>query len=140
VDAPLLTTERRGGERHVRVDAEGKASRTRFTPIERFPTAALMAVGLDTGRTHQIRVHAASIGHPVAGDGRYGGADDPVVLAAGLRRLFLHAHRLTFRVPGATTTVTVAAPLDAELEAVLACLRAEAGAPDPGVAGPEARD
>jgi 23S rRNA pseudouridine955/2504/2580 synthase len=140
VDAPLLTTERRGGERHVRVDAEGKASRTRFTPLERFPTAALMAVGLDTGRTHQIRVHAASIGHPVAGDGRYGGAHDPVVLAAGLRRLFLHAHRLTFRVPGATTTVTVAAPLDAELEAVLACLRAEAGAPDPEVAGPEARD
>jgi 23S rRNA pseudouridine955/2504/2580 synthase len=106
VDAPLETTERRGGERFVRVDA------------------AVMAVDLDTGRTHQIRVHAASIGHPVAGDQRYGQADDPIVAGYGLQRLFLHARSLTFRVPGSDRSVTVEAPLDPGLEAVLGRLRA----------------
>ena len=72
VDAPLLTDERRGGERHVRVDAAGKEAVTHFVPLERFPDAVLAEVHLATGRTHQIRVHAASIGHPVAGDERYG--------------------------------------------------------------------
>ncbi|MBL8225989.1 MAG: RluA family pseudouridine synthase [Chromatiales bacterium] len=124
VDAPLETTERRGGERFVRVDAAGKPARTHFIPLERFPGAALMAVDLDTGRTHQIRVHAASIGHPVAGDQRYGQADDPIVAGYGLQRLFLHARSLTFRVPGSDRSVTVEAPLDPGLEAVLGRLRA----------------
>jgi len=70
VDAPLITDERRGGERHVRVDAAGKSALTRFIPLERFAEAVLTEVHLTTGRTHQIRVHAASIGHPVAGDER----------------------------------------------------------------------
>lgn len=128
VDAPLLTTERRGGERHVRVDAQGKASRTRFTPLERFAGAALMDIELDTGRTHQIRVHAASVGHPVAGDVRYGESPDPAVTTHGLKRLFLHARSLSFRAPSDGRLVTVEAPLDAELEAVLGRLRGAAGA------------
>ena len=88
-----------GGERHVRVDAAGKAALTHFVPLERFAEAALVEVHLTTGRTHQIRVHAASIGHPVAGDERYGAADDPAVAKYGLKRLFLHARSLAFRVP-----------------------------------------
>jgi 23S rRNA pseudouridine955/2504/2580 synthase len=129
VDAPLETGERRGGERFVRVAAAGKPARTHFTPLERFPAAALMAVDLDTGRTHQIRVHAASVGHPVAGDQRYGGPQDPVVCDYGLERLFLHARSLTFRVPGTERSITVESPLDPALEAVLDRLRSAVGVP-----------
>jgi 23S rRNA pseudouridine955/2504/2580 synthase len=132
VDAPLETSERRGGERVVRVDAAGKPARTHFTPLERFPAAALMAVDLDTGRTHQIRVHAASVGHPVAGDQRYGGAEDPVVRDYGLERLFLHSRSLTFRVPGTDRSITVEAPLDPALTAVLDRLRAALRTPAAG--------
>ena len=107
VDAPLLTDERRGGERHVRVDATGKESITRFVPLERFPDAVLAEVLLTTGRTHQIRVHAASIGHPVAGDERYGLADDPMVSKQGLKRLFLHARSLAFLGPSNGKQISV---------------------------------
>ncbi len=125
VDAPLLTTERRGGERHVRVDAAGKMAVTHFVPLERFVDAALMQVWLETGRTHQIRVHAASVGHPVAGDTRYA-PEGQAVLPPGLRRMFLHAHSLSFSHPSSGEGVTVEAPLDDELTAVLDRLRAAA--------------
>jgi len=126
VDAPLATDERRGGERHVRVDAAGKEARTHFVPLERFPNAVLAEVHLTTGRTHQIRVHAASIGHPVAGDERYGPADDPIVAGYGLTRLFLHARSLGFRSPGSGAAISIEAPLGAELTATLDRLRTAA--------------
>lgn len=122
VDAPLLTTERRGGERHVRVDAGGKPAVSRFVPVRRFAQATLVDVWIETGRTHQIRVHAAHLGHPVAGDERYGAADDPVVAGAGLGRLFLHAASIAFDAPGDGRVLRVEAPLPAELAAVLARL------------------
>lgn len=128
VDAPLATDQRRGGERHVRVDAEGKPAVTHFVPLERFPEAALMEVQLTTGRTHQIRVHAGSIGHPVAGDPRYGPDPDPLAASLGLKRLFLHARSLTFQAPGTGETIVVEAPLDPDLTAVLDRLR---GRPSP---------
>ncbi|MCL4780305.1 MAG: RluA family pseudouridine synthase [Gammaproteobacteria bacterium] len=126
VDAPLITDERRGGERHVRVDAAGKAALTRFVPLERFAEAALVEVHLTTGRTHQIRVHAASIGHPVAGDERYGAADDPVVQKYGLTRLFLHARSLAFTSPhhGA---LSIEAPLGDDLTGPLERIRQSPG-------------
>jgi 23S rRNA pseudouridine955/2504/2580 synthase len=127
VDAPLLTEERRGGERHVRVDAAGKPALTHFVPLERFPVAVLAEVHLTTGRTHQIRVHSASIGHPVAGDSRYGAEDDPVVGQFGLKRLFLHARSLSFRNPRGGEALEVEAPLDEELEATLNRLRTRQG-------------
>lgn len=123
VDAPLVTDERKGGERHVRVDAAGKPAVTHFVPLERFPDAVLAEVELTTGRTHQIRVHAASIGHPVAGDDRYGVENDPVVRKHGLRRLFLHAKSLSFRAPRSGEAVTVEAPLGEDLTAPLEHLR-----------------
>lgn len=124
VDVPLVTDERRGGERHVRVDSAGKPAVTHFIPLERYPAAALMQVRLDTGRTHQIRVHAASIGHPVAGDPRYGLPDEPLTDRCGLKRMFLHAQSITFDSPLSGEPVTVEAPLDAELQSVLDFLRA----------------
>jgi 23S rRNA pseudouridine955/2504/2580 synthase len=118
VEAPLLTSERRGGERQVRVSTAGKAAQTRFIVERRFDLCTLARAELLTGRTHQIRVHAAHIGHPIAGDRRYGPGDDPVVQQAGLKRLFLHASGLAFEHPGGET-LRVQSPLPEELVAVM---------------------
>jgi len=119
VNAPLATNERRGGERHVRVDSRGKASITRFATAERLPGATLARVSLLTGRTHQIRVHAAHMGLPVAGDGRYGPTPDPVVEKWALRRLFLHAASIAFDSPRDGRVIRVESPLPRDLAAVL---------------------
>ncbi len=102
IDAPLATQNRSGGERVVKVDARGKESRSTFIPVDFFGNmATLMQVQLDTGRTHQIRVHAAYAGHPVAGDDKYATREDnALVLEAGLTRMFLHAQSLSFEWPG----------------------------------------
>ncbi|MGQ0429058.1 MAG: RluA family pseudouridine synthase [Gammaproteobacteria bacterium] len=125
VDAPVLTRQRQGGERVVRVHAEGKIAVSRFTPREHFGTAAtLMDVEIHTGRTHQIRVHAAFAGHPVAGDAKYGDRSANATLcAAGLRRMFLHAESVAFHWPDDRAPFRVRAPLPADLEAVLTSLR-----------------
>lgn len=117
--APLLTSERRGGERHVRIDEQGKPAETRFYPLRRYPAAVLAGVDLRSGRTHQIRVHAAGLGHPVAGDPRYGAGTDPVVEHAGLRRLFLHAGALGFRHPRSGEWCAFRCPLPPDLAQVL---------------------
>ncbi len=123
VDAALLTSERRGGERHVRVDPAGKPSVTRFDIEERFGELTLSRVTLLTGRTHQIRVHAAHIGAPVAGDARYGLIPEPLDTAVGLHRLFLHAATLGFDAPRGAGRVEVSSPLPTELADCLAKLR-----------------
>jgi 23S rRNA pseudouridine955/2504/2580 synthase len=121
-DAPLLTTERRGGERIVRVDPSGKTAATRFVVERRFNGFTLVRIGLETGRTHQIRVHAAHLGHPVAGDERYGGGGEVICGPIALRRLFLHAASLAFRHPRQDREIRLASPLPDELRAVLARL------------------
>lgn len=118
VDMPLVTDNRRNGERYVRPGAEGKEAVTRFFPEQLFRNAALLRVELLTGRTHQIRVHSAAIGHPVAGDERYGSDWRP----AGLKRLFLHASELALAHPGTGQTIKFESALDAELRSVLAKL------------------
>jgi 23S rRNA pseudouridine955/2504/2580 synthase len=124
VDAPLL--RRDAGERRVVVDAAGKPAQTHFTPCRRFPDATLVDVRLGTGRTHQVRVHAAHLGCPVAGDERYG---DPkmngVWKQRGLTRLFLHAARLSFPHPASGETVDIEAPLPKDLVRVLESLDAQ---------------
>ena len=98
VEARLHKNTLRSGERMVRVSAEGKASVSIFTPQGRYREATLMDVLLETGRTHQIRVHAQHEGLPVAGDEKYGDNDcNRALRELGVKRLFLHAHRL--RVP-----------------------------------------
>jgi 23S rRNA pseudouridine955/2504/2580 synthase len=119
VDEPLLTTQRRNGERHVRVSRDGKQARTRIVPERAYAGAQLASIELDTGRTHQIRVHAAHLGHPVAGDRRYGPEDDPIVRNFALERLFLHASTLVFESPKGDRVIRAESPLDAHLSAVL---------------------
>ena len=127
VDAPLLKNTLRSGERVVRVDqAEGKAARTVFRRLRQFGGVTLAEVRLLTGRTHQIRVHAAHLGAPVAGDDKYGDADaNRRLRALGLKRLFLHAAALTFKADYMAEPLRVEAPLPATLEAVIRALEAE---------------
>ncbi len=120
IDAPLRKNSLRGGERLVRVSADGKPARSRFEPLTAFGEATLVEVVLDTGRTHQIRVHAAHAGHPLAGDPRYGDeAFNRRLRELGLRRLFLHAHRLAFSPGEDRPPVDVSAPLPEDLAAVV---------------------
>jgi 23S rRNA pseudouridine955/2504/2580 synthase len=127
LDLPLKTNHRQGGERVVKVDSSGVAARSTFKPAEHYAKiATLMDVAIETGRTHQIRVHAAHAGHPVAGDEKYGDKECNSRLAAlGLHRMFLHAKSLEFTHPGTGKPFTIEAPLDPELTRVLERLRAE---------------
>jgi 23S rRNA pseudouridine955/2504/2580 synthase len=97
VDAPLLVKHRQGGERHVIVDAEGKPAQTRFRLSRTYGSYSLLQCQPQTGRTHQIRVHALHAGHALAGDDRYGDVVETRKLKKlGLRRLFLHAQSIAF--------------------------------------------
>jgi 23S rRNA pseudouridine955/2504/2580 synthase len=125
VEAPLLRSTHRGGDRIVRVDPTGKPSVSHFKLIERLGGHSFCEVRIETGRTHQIRVHAAHIGHPVAGDDKYGDRDANKRLAeqAGLKRLFLHAAAIGFELGGGQTPYLISAPLSPELGTVLDRLR-----------------
>lgn len=98
IDAALEKSVLQGGERMVRVDPGGKASRSEFRLLEQRGDYAFVEVLIDTGRTHQIRVHAAHAGLPVAGDPKYGdAAANRALRELGLTRLFLHAAELGFK-------------------------------------------
>jgi len=120
ITAPLRTDLRVRGERTVRVHPSGKAAVSEFRPVQFFgKRATLIEVALHTGRTHQIRVHAAHAGHPVAGDGKYGDEEfNRQMRELGLERLFLHAHRVGFEWPEGGE-FSASAPLPADLRAVL---------------------
>ncbi len=120
INAPLQTEARVSGERTVRVGEGGKSARTQFKLVQQYGAlASLVEATLETGRTHQIRVHAAYCGHPVAGDVKYGDAAANAALReAGLQRMFLHAHSVSFDWPQGGT-VSLSSPLPAELKAVL---------------------
>lgn len=117
VDAPLHVGLRQGGERHVQVQANGKASISHFRALERRGGHSYCEVRIETGRTHQIRAHAKHIGHPVAGDEKYG--DEAINRRlrdkAGLRRLFLHAASLEFSLDDGARPYLLNAPLPPEL-------------------------
>ena len=123
IDVPLNTEGRVGGERTVRVQAGGKSAVSTFAPVQSFRNrASLVEVELETGRTHQIRVHAAHVGHPVAGDDKYGDADfNAQMRELGLARMFLHAHRISFDWPHGGD-FSASAPLPKDLAAVLDAL------------------
>jgi 23S rRNA pseudouridine955/2504/2580 synthase len=109
------------GERMVQVDdEEGKDAESRFIPVENHAHASLMQVALKTGRMHQIRVHAAGIGHPVAGDEKYGDPEfNRSMRDYGLKRIFLHAQSLGFDHPRTGQPMSLSAPLPDNLRQVL---------------------
>jgi 23S rRNA pseudouridine955/2504/2580 synthase len=121
VEAALLKNQLSSGERIVRVNKEeGKLSVTHFHVLESYTQASLMEVLLETGRTHQIRVHAQYMGHPVAGDEKYGDREfNKVMRQQGLKRLFLHAYSLEFTLASTQNPIHVTACLDQDLWAVL---------------------
>jgi 23S rRNA pseudouridine955/2504/2580 synthase len=127
IDLPLKTNQKQGGERMVRVHPEGQHAESTFAPLEHFgKLATLLDVKIGTGRTHQIRVHAAHAGHPIAGDEKYGDRDrDAMLKPFGLSRMFLHAHSLSFLRPGTDKEFTIEAPLPDDLKALLDRLKAE---------------
>ena len=125
IDAPLhkyLLTNADGseGERRVKVvakdDPDGMRSITLVKVAQQLKDHALLEVTIKTGRTHQIRVHLASLGHPIAGDDKYGNFEVNKALAkAGLKRMFLHAWRLSFNHPATSDRVELMAVLPPEL-------------------------
>ncbi|GAB3223450.1 RluA family pseudouridine synthase [Glycomyces halotolerans] len=127
---PLSGTVEAPIGRHPRHDykwavvADGKPSVTHYDTLEVFPGASLMDVGLETGRTHQIRVHFSALGHPLVGDATYG-ADPTMSEKLGLTRQWLHAYRLEFVHPGTGVTVTFESEYPDDLQSALARLRAD---------------
>jgi 23S rRNA pseudouridine1911/1915/1917 synthase len=121
IDAPIGRDRRDRVLHSIETDSPREA-RTHFELLEPLRHEALLRVSLETGRTHQIRVHMQAIGHPVLGDRAYGGP-----MRFGLERQFLHAARLAFPHPVTGEEVDVSSPLPADLEAALALARAQDG-------------
>ena len=119
IDAPIYQNSR-----YSVIDSKGKDSLSHFHPIKNFElgefNASLVEVSIETGRTHQIRVHAKFAGHPVAQDDKYGDAAfDQFMKKKGLNRLFLHAKTLTFTNPLTNEIQKISAPLPIDLETFL---------------------
>jgi len=121
IDAPLSKNEVKGGERMVTVNENGQQAISLFTVTEKFKTCSLMEVVLLTGRTHQIRVHASYLDHPIAGDSKYGDKEfNKQIKKLGLKRMFLHARELEFTLD---SPIKVTAPLDTHLQKAIETLR-----------------
>jgi 23S rRNA pseudouridine1911/1915/1917 synthase len=131
IDQPI--GRHRSARTRMAVRADGREAVTHFRIEERFRLHTLLRVQLETGRTHQIRVHLAHIGFPIAGDPVYGGrrrmlaGAAPALNAAlqAFRRQALHAHRLHLRHPSSTRALSFEAPLPADLNELLRLLRAD---------------
>jgi 23S rRNA pseudouridine955/2504/2580 synthase len=120
VTKALNTNAKRGGERMVVIDQSGSYASSIMTPRSTSEMASLLEVKLLTGRTHQVRVHCQSEGHPVAGDQKYGDREfNKRLKSVGLSRLFLHAASIKFFHPITLQSVKVEAPLPIELKSVL---------------------
>lgn len=104
------------------VTPDGKDSITHYETLEAFPSASLLEIHLETGRTHQIRVHMAAHRHPCVGDPLYG-ADPTLSARLGLTRQWLHAHELSFAHPATTDWVTFTSAYPADLAHTLEVLR-----------------
>lgn len=114
-EVPLKTQERQGGERHVIPHPHGKYCRTDFEPVDFLSGVTVVRAELHTGRTHQIRVHCAHLGHPIIGDDRYGDEDlEELTRKLKVKRLCLHAASLSFEYPQGNP-VQFDAPLSKEI-------------------------
>jgi 23S rRNA pseudouridine955/2504/2580 synthase len=130
VDVPLHKFSTREGERRVRVEEAGRPAitifrRERTWPLHQ-PPLALLEAELKTGRTHQIRVHLAHLGHALAGDDKYGDfAWNRQLAREGLKRMFLHARQMTFAHPASGEATTIVSPLPGELARFLGRITAQ---------------
>ncbi len=116
VDKPLERSIIRSGERLSGISAEGKSASTEFRIVRVIKDTCLVDVSIQTGRTHQIRVHAASIEHPVAGDDKYGDKEfNKKISRAGLKHLFLHAASIRLPALAGNRPLHIDAPLPNEL-------------------------
>ena len=122
IDAPI--GRHPGASWRFAVTADGKPSVTHYETLEAFRAASLLEIVLETGRTHQIRVHMAAQRHPCVGDTMYG-ADPTMADRLGLTRQWLHAHRLGFAHPSTGRRVDFESPYAPDLQAALEVLRAE---------------
>jgi 23S rRNA pseudouridine1911/1915/1917 synthase len=116
IDAPIGRNPRH--RQQMAITAIGsREARTHFRVLERFAHHTLLLLELETGRTHQIRVHLKAIGHPIVGDPVYGSGS--TMRGVKLKRQFLHAYQLKFTHPSTGAVITVEAPLPDDLQAVL---------------------
>jgi len=116
IDSPLSKNSVSSGERIVTIDENGKSAKTVLYRERVFQSATLVNIKLITGRTHQIRVHSASIEHPVIGDAKYGDRQtNREYKKRGLKRMFLHAKHLKFVSPVTQKTFSIDAPLEPDL-------------------------
>ena len=115
IDLPLMAFEQKTGEKIVRVNPKGKKSVTIFSVMKRYHNFTLLEASLETGRTHQIRVHAQHIGCPLAGDSKYGLDDiNKNIRKSGLKRMFLHAFKIGFSLP-CGKNIFIEAPMPSDL-------------------------
>ena len=125
VKLPLHKFDTPQGEKRVMVREGGQAAHTVFALLKSWPEFSLLEAQLKTGRTHQIRVHLAHLGFPIAGDDKYGDfAHNKELAKQGLKRMFLHAHSIAFNHPLTDEPLHIIAPLPPELERFIARLNA----------------
>jgi 23S rRNA pseudouridine1911/1915/1917 synthase len=132
VEKPIARDPR--DRKRMAIVSTGRPARTDFTRLARFDSADLLRAHLYTGRTHQIRVHLAAIGHPVVGDDTYGGGGGRRLMQLPPRRHFLHAAWLQFRHPVSGQEIDIRSPLPEELRRALAAT-AQGSLPDDAFAG-----
>ena len=132
VEKPIARDPR--DRKRMAIVSKGRPARTDFTRLARFDSADLLRAHLYTGRTHQIRVHLASIGHPVVGDDTYGGGGGRRLMQLPPRRHFLHAAWLQFRHPVTGKEIDIRSPLPEDLRRALAAT-AQGSLPEDALAG-----
>ncbi len=126
VKAPIYKYTNKDGERRVRIDAEqGRFSHTIFTVKQKFAEFTLVNADLQTGRTHQIRIHCQYLGFPITGDDKYGNFELNKQLAKqSLKRMFLHAHHVQFTHPITQKLIEINCELPEELQKFLKIISA----------------
>ena len=120
IDVPLHKYVTAEGERRVSVRDDGQQAISLFKPLAAGDTASMLDIRLMTGRTHQIRVHAAHVGHPILGDDKYGDFDlNRALVKQGVKRLFLHARQLSLSHPLSGEPLSFVSPLPTEMQRFL---------------------
>ena len=128
IDKPVARDPR--DRKRMAIVSTGRQAKTDFVRLARFGAGDLLRAHLHTGRTHQIRVHLASVGHPVMGDDTYGGGGNRRVVGLPPRRHFLHAAWLQFTHPITGAPMDIRSPLPEDLKQSLTAIAASYGLPE----------